>query len=217
MFAAYFINISLIAEWCALIASILFLNKKTGIWQFFIPYLFLTVCTEIVGGYESYVLKVTNNALPYNILLIISVVFFVYVLSNADLLKRFKKAFFIIIICFIVLSFINLFFLQGLWIYNSYSETIGDILLTIISCYFFYTILKDDVFRDLFKDEYFWLVTGLLFSSIGSVLLYFFLSPLQVFAEKTHIPIYKYINNGVNLLLYINLIIAFICRRANTK
>lgn len=225
MIARYFINVSIIAELSALIASILLLNKKTGIWQLFIPFLFLTIFTEIVGGVEAYVLKAINNSvlkkinnsLPFNFLLIVSFAFFVYLLSNADLLKKFRSTFFIITICFIVLSLVNLFFLQGLWIYNSYSETLGDILLSIISCYFFYAILKDDVFRDLFKDEYFWLATGLFFSSVGSILLYFFLAPLQTFAEKTHIPIYKYINYGVNLLLYTNLIIAFICRRANTK
>ena len=212
-----YLNITVIAEWCTLIAAIILLNKKTRIWQLFIPLLLLTVVTETIGWYQSYVLKKPNNSMPYNFLMIISIFFFAYLLLAVEPMQKIKKAGYIILIFFIGFSLVNLFFLQGLWLYNSYSETIGDIILATISCYFLYTILREEFFRGLFQYEYFWLSTGLLFSSLGSVLLYIFLDSLQSYYTKTKINVYGCINYGVNVLLYTNLIIAFICRRRNTK
>lgn len=212
-----FFNITVIAEWFTLFAAIILLNKQTGVWRLFIPFMFLTVCTEFIGSYESVILKIKNNSMIFNFNLIISVSFFIYLFSQVDTFKKNKRILIFILFGFIGLAFMNVFFFQGIWIYNSYTETLGDILLALLSCYFYYSLLKEDEFRNLFKDEYFWLATGLFFSSMGSVILYIFLNQLQSFNDKNHINVYGYINYGINLLLYSNLIIAFICRRRNTK
>lgn len=213
----YYFNITTIAEWCSLILAFAFLNKATGRWRLFIPFLILTICAEATGGYISYVLKRSNNSIPFNILLILTVPFFLYIFSTSETFAKTKKRIHLVITVFFLLSLLNLFFFQGFEIYNAYTEMIGDLILAVISCYFLYRMLSVEVYRNLFKDEYFWLAAGLLFSSLGSVILYLFLTPLQTFASATHINIYGYINYGVNLLLYINLIIAFSCRRKNMK
>lgn len=212
-----FFNITVIAEWCTFFTAIILLNKQTGVWRLFILFMFLTICTEFIGSYETVILKIKNNSLPFNFNMIIGVSFFIYLFSQADIFKKNKRILFFIIIGFVGLSFINLFFFQGLWIYNYYSEILGDILLALLSCYFYYSLIQEEEFRNLFQDEYFWLATGLFFSSMGGVILYIFLNQLQSFKDKTHINVYGYINYGLNLLLYSNLIIAFICRRKNTK
>lgn len=107
--------------------------------------------------------------------------------------------------------------MQGFRIYNSYSEGLGDLLIAIISCVFLFTLLKEETYRNLFAYEYFWFANGLLFSSLGNALLYFFLNDLSEYEKKTGVAIYDYINYVINIILYSSLIIAFICRRKTTR
>lgn len=212
-----YFNITVIAEWCTLFGAILMLNKSTGRWRFFIPLLLITVAVETAGWYMIYILDKKNNSFLFNILMIINLSFFIWILSMTELLYQQRKVFYKIIFCFFACALINLFFIQGPWVYNFYTEIAGDLIILIECCYFFYLIMAEEKFRDLFRYEYFWLATGLIFTSFGSIVLYIFLDTLQAYYYKTNLNIYGYINYGVNLLFYTSLIIAFLCRRKNTK
>jgi len=111
----------------------------------------------------------------------------------------------------------NLIFIQGFWKYNTITDVLSSIILAIISCYFFITVLKEEAFRNLFTYEYFWFANGILFYSLGSVVLYIFLDYLGDFYKETKINVYGYINYGLNVLFYGSLVIAFVCRQRNTK
>jgi hypothetical protein len=216
MLSTYF-NITSIAEWCAFICALILLNKQTSIWRLFIPFLFITIVTETIGWYFNYVVKHFNNTLPFNILMIIGIVFFAYLFSLAKPMQHVKKKIFYLIILFILSAVFNLFFIQKQWTYNSYTETFGDIILSAICCYFLFTILKNDEYINLFHYEYFWLANGLLFSCLGSVLIYIFSDSLYAYYKQTKIPVYDYINYVLNVVLYASLIIAFICRHKTTR
>jgi len=213
MLSNYF-NPTVIAEWCTLAAALLLLNKKTGKWRLFILLMFLTVFVETVGWYQSNVLKKTGNAMPFNFLMIGSVSFFLWLLAQAETHKISGKTLYGTIMCFIVASLANLLFLQGPLIYNSFTEMIGDIMLAIGSGLVIFGLMKDEAEeRTLFSNEYLWLSIGILFSALGSAVLYMFLDELQQYSRVTHINVYGYINYTVNILLYSCLIIAFVCRR----
>ena len=216
MFSTYF-NITVTAEWCAFICSLTLLNKRTSIWRLFIPFLFITIVTETIGWYLNYVVKHFNNTAPFNILMIIGVIFFAWLFKQPNQMKRIKRKIDYIIMIFLLFAIINLFFFQHLWIYNSYTETAGDIILASISCYFLLTVLKKEEYINLFQYEYFWLANGLLFSCLGSVLIYIFSDSLFAYYKETKIPVYDYINYVLNIVLYGSLIIAFICRRKTTR
>lgn len=216
MLSNYF-NITVIAEWLVFFAAIFLLNRDTGKWRLFIILLFLTLCAESTGWYISNILKKSNNSTVFNFLLIINISFFGWMLTKAEPFKKAKLTITIAIVAFILIAIANLFFIQGLWIYNSYTEMIGDVMLAIICCYFFYVMINETNFRDLLKYEYFWLSTGVLFSSLGGIILYMFLNLLQTYKKQTGINVYGYINYAINLLLYGSLIVAFICRRMITK
>jgi hypothetical protein len=114
-------------------------------------------------------------------------------------------------------ALINLFFFQGFWHYNQYTETIGDIIQVIICCYLFYSLLNEKAYRNLFSYEYFWLANGVLFSSLGSTILYHFPEAMSAYQKQTGINVFAILNNVLNVLLYGSLIIAFICRNRNTR
>lgn len=209
-----YLNIPVIAEWCAFIAAIFLINKKKTIWRLFIPFLFLTIVAETFGWYSHYVL-VKNNNWVFNILMILNISFSIWLFQKADLFKPFKKKLKWASGIFLIFAIGNVFVFQGFWNYDFYTEVLGDIFLAIIACCFFYLLLKEEAFRDIFTYEYFWLSNGLLFSSLCNIILYLFLDSLRAFYKQTNINVYSYINDVLNILLYGSLIISFICRRRN--
>ena len=211
-----FLNITVISEWVALIAALFFLNKTT-IWRWFIIILIVTILTEFTAWYTTSILKKSNNFWIYNIYDLINGVFCIWIFTKAEPLLKSRMKLYICLALFLGFCFFNLLFFQGINVYNDRNEVFGDILLAIISCYFFYNLLKEENYRNLLKYEYFWYANGILFSSLGSVVLYLFIDYLWAFYKHTHVNIYGYINYGLNVLLYSCFIIAFICRNRNTK
>ena len=209
-------NITVIAEWCAFITAVFLLRKKTKVWQLFIVFLFITVCAETAGWILSFVFKKNNNWI-FNINLLINVPFSIWIFSKAEPLQKVSRFLYLAMALFIVFALTNLFFFQGFWKYNGITDVFSSIMLAVICCYFFYAVLKEETFRDLFRYEYFWLANGFLFYSLGSVVLYVFLDYLWAYYNQTKINVYGYINYGLNVLFYGSLIIAFICRHRNSK
>ena len=215
MLNSYF-NLTGISEWCAFLASLLFLDKKAGLWRFFKVFLFITILAETLGWYSHYFLNKGNNYI-FNILLLITVSFFIWMFVNETLMQIIRRRLFITLIFFIFFALVNLLFIEGFQSYNGYSEVIGDIILTSVSCNFLFLILRDDEYINIFRYEYFWLASGLLFYCLGSIVLYLFLDSLRTFTKETGIPVYLYLNGGLNIIFYSCLIIAFICKYRATK
>lgn len=212
-----YFNITVTVEWLTFFAALLLLDKKTGIWQLFIPLMFLVLCTETIGWYMHVKQQIFDNALPFNILLILSNLFFIWFLCKAVLLQPIQQLLKSILVAFAVFAVVNLIFFQGPWRYNSFSESAADIILVIICCYFLFTIVKSNEHFNLVSFDYFWLATGLLFYCLGSALLYQFSYLLRDYYEQTKIDIGTYVNYTLNLILHTCLIIAFICRRKTTR
>jgi hypothetical protein len=212
-----YFNPTVIAEWITFIAALFLLNKKTANWRYFIILLFLTLCVETLGWYMIVKLKKFDNALPFNILMLVSTIFFAWFLKSAISSIRIKSWINIVMALFLLLWLINLFFIQGFWRYNSFSEAVGDIILSILCCYFLFSLVKDINHINLLQLDYFWLANGILFYSLGSALLYQFSDILNNYRKQTNINIGNYINYALNIVLYTSLIIAFTCRRKATR
>jgi hypothetical protein len=214
--STYF-NITVIAEWLALLASIFLLTKRRGIWQLLIPLLFLTVCAETIGWHLKYHLHSTNNSSPFNILLIITIPVYACILISAEPLRESARNIRALTLVFITGALYNLFLGQGFCLYNSYTEVGGDILISSICCYFMLRLLAEQKNRDLLSYEYFWLANGLLFSCLGSILLYLFLDELLAYHQNGGANVYGIINYTLNVILYASMILAFLCRYRTTR
>jgi len=216
MLSTYF-NITVIAEWCTFTAAILLLDKKTKVWRLFILLFILIIATETTGWYLRTQMHQLNNALPFNLLMIVSTTFFIWFFTKTKYLFKIKQTLVYTGWIFALFAIINLFFFQGFTDYNAYSETLGDIMLSLICCYFLFTLLKDQEYINLLGYDYFWIATGILFYSMGSALLYQFSGVLREYYLESKFDIGTYINYGLNLILYTSLIIAFICRWKVTR
>ena len=212
-----YFNITVTVEWLTFFAALLLLDKKTGIWRLFISLMFFVLCTETIGWYMRVKAQFLGNALPFNILMILSNLFFIWFFSKAALLLPIQQLLKSLAVVFVAFVLINLFFFQGPWQYNSFSESAADVILVIICCYFLFTIVKSNEHFNLVSFDYFWLATGLLFYCLGSALLYQFSYLLRDYYEQTKIDIGTYVNYTLNLILHTCLIIAFICRRKTTR
>lgn len=213
---AYF-NPTVTAEWITFILAVFILDKKTTAWQWFIPLLMLILCVETIGWYMIVKYKKYNNALPFNILMLVSTLFFLWFLKRAIVSVQIKFGLAIAMILFALFGLINLFFFQGFWKYNSTSEAVGDIFLSLTCCNLLLKLVKDPTHVDLLQLDYFWLATGILFYSLGSAMLYQFSYLLANYHKKTNINIGNYINYALNLVLYSTMIIAFLCQRKATR
>lgn len=210
-------NITVIAECCSFLTALILLSKRTGIWRLFILLLFLTIVAETTGWYLWNIRGVQNNSWIFNILLLIRVSVFITLLGSAEPLRKARKAVSFAGSFYNAFGVCNLLFFEGPWTYNGITEVVGDIILAVMSCYFFYKVLTEEAFTNLFTYEYYWFANGLLFHSLGSVVLYLFLQPLWQYYKETGVNVYGFINYGINVLLYGSLIVAFICRHRNTR
>ena len=216
MLKGYF-NIIGIAEWSCFIASLLLLDKKTIYWRFFQLFLFITICVETIGWYMNYIIQRPTNALPFNFLMLVSFMFFIWLFTHSVEMQKIKAKLQFLILLFCIIGVVNFFLFQKFWKYNSYTQLLGDIILVGISAYFLISVLKAPEYKNLFGYEYFWLANGLIVSSMGSMLLYYFGDSLSAYYKETKIPVYDYINSVLNVVLYSSLIIGFICRRKTTR
>lgn len=213
---AYF-NLTVIAEWITMLAALFILDKKTKQWRLFIPLFILILCVETTGWLMLTKFKNNKNALPFNLLMLTSISFFIWFIGKEIKTIKIKSWLTITLILFLVLGAVNLFFFQGFSIYNSVTEAVGDILLSILCCYFLFMLVKNPPEINLIKHGYFWLVTGVLFYSLGSAMLYQFSYLLAAYHKKAGLNLGNYINYALNIVLYTSMIIAFICRRKATR
>ena len=212
-----YFHVTNIAELCALAAAALLLGRRAAVWRLFIPLIFLSICMEIAGWYLNTFLHMRYNALPFNILMLINISFYILFFTTTSVFSSYRKWIITSAFVFLVLGLANLFWGQGFWIYNSYSESAGDLILSFICCAFFLKSLRADTYHNFFSNEYFWLANGLLFSSMGSALLYLFLEELSAYYQETRIDVYGPVNSLLNVIFYVSLIIAFICRWKTTR
>src|SRR5579871_1228018 len=202
MLLKYF-TIPVIAECACFIAAILLLKKRTTIWRLFILFLFFTLCVETTGWFVTFILKTKGNGWLFNFNMFINVVFCTWMLSNAEQLQKIKRLINYIIAFFLFFSIINLIFFQGLLAYNSLTEVFGDIIFIVLSLYFFFLLLREDQYRNVFLYEYFWYANGLLFYSLGAVVLFLYYSDRKsVKMPGLSNQAYRTINDTLNVLLY---------------
>jgi len=202
---------------CAFAAAIFLLGRSATTWRIFIPLIFLTIGVEVCGWYLNTFLHMRYNALPFNILMLVNISFYTLFFITAEVFASYRKWMMTAAGIFLTLGLCNLLWWQGLWTYNYYTESAGDLLLAFICCAFFLRSLRTDTYHNFFSNEYFWLANGLLFSAMGSALLYLFLEELSAFYKETRIDVYGPVNGLLNVIFYVSLIIAFVCRWKTTR
>ncbi len=185
-----------------LVSLFTFINKRNKLILYFIPFLLLTVLIELIGGW--YFSRGIRNYAMYNIFTTIEFIFYAILFSTQLKISLFKKIALLFIPLYIILVFINIFFIQGFnKTFNTYTFLLGSFFIVIFSCFFFYeSVLPDKIDYQLSKHPFFWICSGLLIFYFGSVIinaLFEYLRNQDLQAEG--IRIYGIINHTLNIIV----------------
>lgn len=171
----------------------------------FIPLLVIINVIEITGvNYKLFGWR--NNYFLYNIYLLVNEAFLLYFFYRMLVMdKRMREVYQIIGFLVIAFLLLNITLLEGFWKFNTYSLILTQLINVVISCIvLFQLVYSDDDSRILFKEPFFWINTGTLFFSLGTIVLfglhrYIISNNIQI----DHKSLYRALSPILNVILYI--------------
>ena len=200
-------------ELVSFIVSLLFI-KKLGQARLtlFIPFLFLTNIVEWGSRYGYFTLHNSNNWV-LNIFSNIEFLFYSYIFFTHTADPVYRKKIRIVFAVYFALALFNIFFIQGVTRFHSYTFLLGSLMIIYFCCNFYFDLIKMQHYINLIRYPLFWITSGLLFFYCGMFCYYIF---YETYAYKYFLEYYKLFNvltNIFNILLYSCFSIAFICQQ----
>ncbi|TAF52679.1 MAG: hypothetical protein EAZ62_05715 [Sphingobacteriia bacterium] len=213
LYLIYITVLSLSVLICLIYFNIL-RKQKLG---YFLPFLTLTLCVELVG--LIFTLQDIQNYMIFNIFTTIEFVFYAYMFHRHIESDWIKKIILLFIPLYVLAVIINLTFIQGTRNFHSYTFLIGSFFIVSFCCLFFYeSVLPEHLDTPLTKQPFFWVCTGLLLFYLGSVIINALFEYLRSFdMQEEGKRIYGIINQSLNVVLYSAFTFAFLLCRNNSK
>lgn len=207
---------------CFIVALVCLYNQPDKPWKNLILFMFIIVLAEFTGRYVKKIflqdmVHNLSNAWVYNTLLIAQALFFS--LHFKYLLGRNtnSKPLFYAGLAIIALLYFYELHAHGFFVYNNATYTVLLVQLMCYSLYFYYHLLKDEVYIDLKKSASFWWVTGILFFCFGTIISSLFRDKLAPILLTSKTPLTAYIYNALNIILYSCWSYSFICKKWQTS
>lgn len=199
-------------EIIALIASLLFYyHFKENKLKYFVPFLFFIVCYELGDYNDLFTIRNTNHW-AINIITTIEFLFYSFFIRATFSNSVLKKASLVAIISILILTVLNITFIQGFWRLHSYTFLLGALVIIFLSCSFFYELLNIDIKNgSVLKYPLFWIVTGILFFYLGQFSFFTFFEYMAYTKDYSYFILFRYISNFSNAILYTCLSIGFAC------
>jgi uncharacterized membrane protein YozB (DUF420 family) len=152
----------------------------------------------------------------YNVFTAFEFLFYAFIFYLNYKRRLFKNIALLFIPLYFIAVLLNLSFFQGLnKTFHSYTFLIGSFFIVVFCCCYFYeSVLPDQIDQQLSKQPFFWICSGLLIFYLGSVIInalfqYLVSNDLQSEGKR----IYNIINRSLNVILYSTFCIAFyLCR-----
>ncbi len=200
-------------ELLSLIAGLIYLLKvKKTIWLVFLFYLGFIVLGESVANYlHHYTIYKTHVNKIYNYILIPSEFFFFFWLYYKH--AKSKRSKLLVAACFFlyIISFIaDQYFFQGKkFIFDSFSYSMGNLLLLLVIISFFISFSKTDEILYYKSSIIFWVSLGAIVFYLGTMP-YFGLMHLLYDKYRTLFNFYTYLMFAFNWAMYLLFIVGFI-------
>lgn len=206
-------------EIISLLASIIYYTQKRNkITLYFIPFLFSTVTVEFIGGW--YLSHGIRNYPLYNVFTTLEFLFYSFLFYLHFQKKGFKQLVIFSMPLFVLAVIANMLWVQGInKTFNTYTFLLGSFFIVVFCCCYFYeSVLPENIDKQLSKQPFFWISSGLLIFYLGSVIinaLYEYLRSNDL--QNEGIRIYGIINHSLNVILYSSFCIAFFLCPNNRK
>ncbi len=178
---------------------------------------FLLIVTTIVEYYSWYLGEHgKSNVIIYNLYIIYEFGF--YMLFLRMLINEYYKGPLILVTIFLylLLTLVNIFFIQGINVFHTYTFILGDLIIVTFCVVYFNYFVRYTKVRNLFKEPVFWIVTGLLFSNAFSLPLVGITNFVTSIPERYQ-RILEFAINFMNILLYLLFTIGFLCKINSRK
>jgi|GEM_PF-2398275 len=208
-----------IAELLALIACVLlFGSLRKSILKWFLLLLVVTNIVEWGNHFKLFTIVYSNgmrsNNWIINLLNIFEFVFYGLIYKAIITNKKDKKRITVFLAVLLVAILLNILFVQGMFYFDSYTFILGACYLVYCSALFFKQQIQHIDNQNIFSQSFFWISLGLLFFCSGqAILVSFFQYFLYIKNFKSFLPVWRFFNNFLNIILYASLIIAFLCSR----
>jgi hypothetical protein len=197
-----FINQTHIAEALALAISLVFFNHikkgKLKSLPFFLAFILLI---ELTGNYLAKVSKISNVWL-YNISIPIeySYYFYLFLVHGKNDLKKFIRYSYPLFLSIAIFYF----FYSPLNAFHTNVLIAGQVFVIVCCCIYIFQLFVDSEEESLFKNYFYWLMSGLFLFNLGDVI-YFTLYPVIHRKNWDQLDLlFKAINNNLLLLLYLS-------------
>ena len=205
-------HLIIVFEFLSFLASLtIYLKKNPPLYLKFFPiFLLITVVVEV----SAVVLALNKiSILPlYNFFSVFEIVFYFVVLYHSIQNKRIKQIIFFAGIFYPAFAIINILY-QGNKKFQTFTYSLGVILLVCFCIYSMYELLKRTVFQKVNREPAFWIYFGLSF---------FYSCTLPIWASmnflrnnRFEMMMFSLISGFSNYVLYGSFIIAFICHFKN--
>lgn len=197
---------------CLLIALFCLFKDKEPAWKMFIFFLMVTCLVEVAGIYVRKTLDQPNFAI-YNLFLIIECsvqnLFFYYIIKQHSTLKLIMVVW---LVTFLLVYFTELI-VTHFKAYASTSSTLMSVELILASVYYYYLLLKDNAYQNLFIYPSFWWVNGIICFYFGGIACNVFFSYMVLDQTVGISHSVRYVVfNVLNVILYSCWSYSFICR-----
>lgn len=181
--------------------------------QAFIPFLLVIVLFEW-GTLQGWFTINKSNLWSVNIITLIEFVFFAFFLHSILSRLSNKKKIVWIMGLILILSVVNIVFVQGLWRFHSYTYLLGAITIITFCCIYFSELMDQDLGAvSIALYPFFWICTGLLFFYLGQFLFFAFFEYMAYKKDYSYYSLFKVISNVSNVILYSCLSIGFLCAK----
>ena len=195
---------------CWLISLVSILFKYPKHLRLFSWFIFVSVAIEWIGWYIARHLH-RNNLWLYNFNIIIEFLFLPFFYRLILRSHKIRQGIKLFLIIYPIIFFINLFFIQGLYVFNTYPYLIGDIFVLVLIINYFKEILLTPNNIKLHREPVFYIsIAFLLFFTIEipytMLLPYFINHNLEVAMALI------WVIKILNAVLYVLLSVAYLCQ-----
>lgn len=212
-FYIYFLIISILA------GVTVYFRKNVPLYLSLLPvFLLITIVVEFIGFWMWN--RFGSSTPLFNVYIIFNFSSYLFILREIISDRAFKKISLYAIVSYVAYTLINMFYIQGLNVWNSMSYTLGCLLIVSFCIYYFLELFRKPKSTRLTKEPAFWIVSGLLFFYCCSFP-FLGLNNLLNDAPMVLMNNLRSILAVLNVLLYTLFSIAFLCRynfrRSQTK
>lgn len=181
--------------------------------KWFLPFLGLIVVYEygVLNRWSFLFINRSNHWLA-NIISTIEIVFYSLLYYHFVNSPKSQKIILVTLAAYILLTFLNVIFLQGYNHFHTITYRVGSAMLIVFICIYFRQLMNTEEVV-LIREPMFWISTGLFFFLLGFI---FYLSAFDFIAYQTikkHASLYKAIRYSLIIQMYFLFAVGFLCKK----